>query len=309
MEYRKRMKRVAVLFCLGIATLVQANPKKNITLLLVPREETSVRLGLDLAARYPTLLVSYRLREGQPTSLHGWTGSQWVEITSKNYAAGQFFKMGPEAAILIHPETMSVPDDLIPSAEWCPQVYELSTDQIRPVLHLIGRYYGFDMKDWKWFAARYGQSVEGINPEQLNVHWFDKPMASLFEKSTNPEQAEADLQHWIVLRDSTPAETLSDSSEQDDALCGTNETSSVSGLECPTLSDELLTNSVSEAVVLGAPDVPEENAAVVVTNVVVKTVAETVRVEESTKITQVEEATEAPKVEDASETPNTEETP
>ena len=70
-------------------------------LLLFPHNEQSVKVGLDIAERHESLLVTYKLGAQNTVSLRGWTGTEWVYISVPNYQSGDFFREGPEKAIII----------------------------------------------------------------------------------------------------------------------------------------------------------------------------------------------------------------
>jgi hypothetical protein len=226
-----------------------AGRQDEITLLMVPREEESVRLGIDIANKYPTLLISYKVGANQGVSLHGWTGSQWVHITLDAFHGGGFFKQGPNSALVIEKAGSPVPPAVIPPASWCADASKITTTEMRPLLHLMGQYYDFSFKDWEWFAKRYNLEMDTINPEGLNVAWYHRPMSE--HVKPNEKQGESDLQYWISIR--RPA-VITD--PQDPSVDGeTPMESSEVGVQ-----DNPLTNDAPTAVILGVDDAVEENA-------------------------------------------------
>ena len=245
-------KRKFVQICalvLGLsAWAIGAGRKQEITLVMVPRTEIPVRLGLDLSARYPTLLISYRIAANGNASFHGWTGSQWVNVTPADFTAGQFFKKGPSGALIIVPEGQPYPDHLLPSPDWCPEAYKISTTQVRPMLHLTGKYFDFSAKDWKWFAARYGKKIEDINPEGLNIRWYDKKMVDLFKAKNDlyDDEAQYGTLLWEPVPEEAPVAVEVPAEEEPDLIVEEEVTT------------EILTNQVDAAVIMGAPNVPEE---------------------------------------------------
>ena len=142
--------------CFICSTIISAQTRtEEVTLVIVPREDPTVQLGLDIANRYPTLLISYLIAANGAVSLHGWTGTQWVNIKNEDFKAGTFFKTGPNSALIIENEGGAVSEDLIPSVDWCSDVSKITTTQVRPLIHLVGQYYNFSFKDWQWFSKRY----------------------------------------------------------------------------------------------------------------------------------------------------------
>lgn len=183
------------------ASMSQASRKEEITLVMVPRDDATVKVGLDLAARYPTLLISYLVKPNGAVSLNGWNGNEWVNISLADFKGGNFYKKGPNSALLISSRASVPSADLLPP-DWVDSVFQISTTQRRPLLHLVGQYYDFKYKDWKWFAKRYGYSVDDINPEGLNVAWYDRRLDENLARKNRPEHS--DLQYWSIIRYPAP---------------------------------------------------------------------------------------------------------
>jgi len=233
MKNRPWIKRWAcVVFACGWVVSVQARTEER-TLLLVPREAATTKLGLDLANRYPVLLITYRVAPNGSVSLHGWTGTGWVNITLSNYTSGKFFEEGPNSALLVEKAGVPLPEKLIPPAEWCKDVSKITTTQVRPLLHLTGQYFDFSYKDWKWFAKRFGMEIDAINPEGLNMAWYHRRLDENL-KAGDPASAD-DLHYWVSIRQTVAVEP-----------------EAVEAMEDP------FTNAVPEAVIMGAGDVPAE---------------------------------------------------
>jgi hypothetical protein len=236
-----------LLACSSVCSL--AGRQDEITLLMVPREEGSVQLGMDIANKYPTLLISYKVGANQAVSLNGWTGSQWVHITLDAFHGGDFFKQGPNSALVIEKAGSPIPAALIPPADWCTDASKITTTEIRPLLHLMGQYYDFSFKDWEWFAKRYNLEMDAINPEGLNVSWYHRPMSE--HVMPNDPQGESDLQYWISIRRPVVLTESQEPSADDEAAMVSPE---------ETMQDNPLTNDAPAAVILGADSAAEENA-------------------------------------------------
>ena len=93
------MKKGFILFLVGCG--VWTGCADGRVLLLFPHNEQSVKVGLDIAERHESLLVTYKLGAQNTVSLRGWTGTEWVYISVPNYQSGDFFREGPEKAIII----------------------------------------------------------------------------------------------------------------------------------------------------------------------------------------------------------------
>lgn len=224
----------AVFIC-GLAVSAQAR-RADVTLVLVPREETVTKLAMDMAHRgYSILLVTYQVAPNGAVSLHGWTGKKWVNITLSDYTAGKFFEKGPKSALMVEKPNVPVPEKLIPPVEWCPDAAKITTTQVRPLIHLTGQYFDFSYKDWKWFSKRYGQTLDAINPEGLNMAWYHRRL----DENLKAEDALGadDLRYWVAVRQTVAVELPVENEEADP-----------------------FTNAVPEAIIMGAGDVPEELA-------------------------------------------------
>jgi len=232
------------------ACSVYAGRMEERTLLLIPRKDDAVRVGLDIASRYPTLLLSYKFKGENEISLYGWTGSEWVNVTYEAYKDGAFFREGPDSALIVEQSGSAVPETMLPPEQWCDAVYKISTSDTRPLLHLAGQYFDFSYKDWKWFSDNYHLPLEAINPENHNISWYHRRL------SDNLKNRSAivynDLQYWMVVREPEP----------DLPVIPLNEEETVSVVETnePVLNP--LTNDVAPAVILmsGGESSVETNA-------------------------------------------------
>jgi len=251
------MRRVRLLACIGIASVawwpLVSFGADGITLLLVPREEEPVRsLGMDVAARYPSLLLSYKILPNGTVSLHGWSGTEWVSVTPESYESGAFFSKQPSSAVLVCKADNPVPDELIPNKEWCPAAYKISTTAIRPLLHLLGRHYDYKYEDWKWFADNYKMPINRINPEGLNIRWYHQRLGDRLKKSDFSGEADLKFLSVIFMPQTEPIEQpeiIKDEPGEDPAILNTEPEQAV--------TDNPLTNAVPDAVILGAGEANE----------------------------------------------------
>ena len=196
---------------LGIPS-VQADGR---VLIMVPHDEEMVKVGLDLAVRHPSLLISYRLGAQQTASLKGWTGTEWVYVSVANFLAGDFFREGPDEAIIVESDK-PFPEALVPDASWCERVAKITTDDVRTVVHLAGRALHFEYRDWKWFSERYGLPMAKLNPSQSGIRWYNRRLGDVIGSKIN--RSYQDDKNWVVLR--VPDEVV----ESDDVVAETDQT-------------------------------------------------------------------------------------
>ncbi|MAW40745.1 MAG: hypothetical protein CMF27_07495 [Kiritimatiellaceae bacterium] len=149
-------------------------------LLMVPHEEEMIKVGLDLAERHPSLLISYRLGAQNTAALKGWTGTEWVYVSVENFQSGNFFREGPDEAIIIQ-SYQPFPEGLIPSESWCDGVYKIHSNELRPVIHLVGQALHFKYDDWKWFEKRYDTPISQLNPTESGIHWYNRRLGDVFK--------------------------------------------------------------------------------------------------------------------------------
>jgi hypothetical protein len=254
----KKFKSV-ILVSLVLGSLVStyASRMDEVTLVMVPREDSVIRVGMDIANRYPTLLISYQVGGGGVVSLHGWTGTEWVNVTPEAFKEGAFFNTAPTDAVLVEKDGQPIPEMLVPSEAWCFSVHKISTIDTRPLLHLIGRHYNFKYSDWKWFASNYKLSIEDINPEELNIAWYNKPLGEHLRRKSAAVGA-SDLEYWSIVRQPMDAvEAMADEMLISEEIEQTSDMESLESLE----GEDPLTNSIPSAVILGAGDAAEDLAA------------------------------------------------
>ncbi len=244
------MKKYRILMLWHIAVILvctamhsAAARKDEITLVMVPREDAAVQLGMDIANKYPTLLVSYRLGANDIVSLHGWTGTQWVNVSTEDFLAGSFFRKGPDSTLIVESKGVEVPATLLPPPDWCASVAKITTTEMRPLLHLMGQYYDFSFKDWNWFSKRYNLDLDAINPEGLNVSWYHKRMEDHLKSSE--VKGNSDLQFWVTIRQAMSTER---------SLEAANTESSTAD----EIVSDPFTNDAPSAVIMGAADTPAE---------------------------------------------------
>ncbi len=254
------MKRFGLLVCVlivcGVLSPGLCAASQDITLLIVPREDVPVRVAMDVGTRYPTLVLSYKVMPGGAVSLHGWSGSEWVSVTQESFDSGTFFQSSPGSAMVVEEGAGGAPESLIPSPDWCPEVYRITTTETRPLLHLIGRHYDFKYKDWKWFSAHYKLPLNSINPDGLNVAWYHQRLGENLKKDATI--GSSDLQYFFVVRSPqlTAEAEMELPPEESVEGAASNQVETAE-----SMADNPLTNAAPPAVILGAGDADEAKLA------------------------------------------------
>ncbi|MCF7848954.1 MAG: hypothetical protein K9M45_08905 [Kiritimatiellales bacterium] len=195
---KKSLSQITVVFMLVCIMVVPALAKEqDVSLLVIPRDDTCIRLALDIANNYPVMVLAYNTAGGA-TVLHGWDGTKWVGVTLEAYAQGAFFtSVGPDKVLLVEAVGAPLPENLVPPSSWCPSSAKIVTTVPRTLLLLLGRYYDFPYSHWKWFAKRYGYQLEEINPQGLNIRWYHRRL----DENLARRQAlySNDMQYWTPL--------------------------------------------------------------------------------------------------------------
>ncbi len=236
--------------------------EEGVTLLIVPHEDGPVRVGMDVGNRFPTILLRYQSLPNGTVALQGWSGSEWVRVTASAYGDGSFLPTRPASALLIEKQGGRIPESLIPKEAWCPLVYKVKTAKIRPVIHLLGRHYDFRYKDWKWFSENYELPLNYINPEGLNIAWYQKQLGSHFGGNANAGMS--DLQYLEVVRAPQLQTPVEPDAMEEPVLADKEQVAVPDELAPPAdeetdqmVEDNPLTNAVPPAVILGARDAEE----------------------------------------------------
>jgi len=177
--------------------------KKEITMLVVPREGKAIQIAQDISRRHPILIVSYQQTKNR-LHLDAWNGEGWVEFSEEDYVNGAFFETPPTHTILIESADEPAPDVLIPNGIWCTSGNRLCSTEPHVMIHLLGRYFDFPYLTWKQFSRRYNEPIERINPTLTNLHWWNLYGEDLLDKrdTLDPEQ---DLDKWLFLDIIPPA--------------------------------------------------------------------------------------------------------
>ena len=181
-------------FILLSAQVVRADGR---VLLMIPHEEEMIKVGLDFTERHPSLLISYRLGAQNTAALKGWTGTEWVYVSVANFQSGNFFREGPDEAIIIQ-SNQPFPEGLIPCASWCDDVYKVNSSESRSVIHLVGQALHFKYDDWKWFAKRYNTPIAQLNPTESGIHWYNRRLGDVFKGKRI--SGHEDMLLWEVVR-------------------------------------------------------------------------------------------------------------
>ncbi len=174
----------------------------DITMLVMPREVLPLQIAQDIARRYPVMIVSYQLTQGE-LKIHAWNGDSWVAVPVEDYASGTFFANRPKRAIVVENERLRAPAAVIPNSTWCESATRIASTDPRTLLHLLGLSFDFPFSHWNQFAMRYGFSLEQINPTLENVHWWNLRGDVLIEKRAQRDFS-IDLDKWHYLKPLPP---------------------------------------------------------------------------------------------------------
>lgn len=167
--------------------------RKNITMLVVPREPQAVQVALDLSRYYPVMTVCYQTTRAAPI-LYAWNGEEWVAISVEDYVSGSFFSTRPQRVVLVEKENVPAPDVLIPDGTWCKTGHRLTSASRRVMTHLLGLQFNMPYRYWLQLSERYGIPFEQLNPSLDNL-----PLLHRRGSEKNLSLYEQDMAHWEPL--------------------------------------------------------------------------------------------------------------
>lgn len=217
----------------------------DITMLVMPREVIPLQIAQDISRRYPVLIVSYQLTQGE-LKLHAWNGDSWVAVPVEDYASGTFFANRPKRAIVVENERLHAPAVLTPNSTWCESASRIASTDPRTLLHLLGLSFDFPFSYWNQFAKRYDFALEQINPTLENVHWWNLRGDVLVEKRAQ-RNFSIDLDKWHYLATLPPPVIVPVAMES----------------EAPVAPKKPEVGATAVDITAKAPDVPVEKAPVV----------------------------------------------
>lgn len=212
------LKKLILTLLVVTGTLVPSLAE-DITMIVVPREIKPIRIAQDIARQTPVLLITYQ-EAINGTRLHAWNGETWIAISMKDYVAGHFFTNAPSHTIIVDSQKKPAPDNLIPDGSWCPAGHRLRSTDPRVIIHLLGLHYRFDYPTWKHFAARYGYTVEEVNPGRVNLHWWHYRDDEVIKQYAN-RALDTDLEDWYPLPIHAPKPAAPDHNGLKTARTGT----------------------------------------------------------------------------------------
>ena len=192
------MKKISIIL---VTLFISLNAKAdNISLLMVPDDPDTIKVGLDIASIKPSvILIKYKLGAKNTARLFGWKGTEWIGISNPNYFAGQFFKVAPSKTIIVESE-IGFPDELIPNREWCLNIYKISTLNISSLINLLGTNLDFKYADWKSFSNIYKIPISDLNPNDYNIRWYHRRLPDAIN-AANKNLSNRDIEFWSIIRE------------------------------------------------------------------------------------------------------------
>lgn len=158
------MMAMAAILAAGAGAPAAVAAEQDAVLLVLPARYSVVQVAFDVARRYPSVLVSYQGTDPAP-QLHVWTGYEWLPLGADDYQSGAFLKQFPSRTLFLGG------DDLLPASlrtvqSWCPESAQFPRLETAELINDIGQYLPFTPADWRWFAGRYGLSLENANADK-----------------------------------------------------------------------------------------------------------------------------------------------
>ena len=145
------------------------------SLLVVPARYTTLQLAFDVLAKRNIVLVTYETGVGRSAPvLHVWDGLEWIPISADDYTTFGFLKSPPGNVVLIGDDA-TLPSFLIDGAMTASagNPMQIPHQDTASILNALGKIYGFSVKEWVWFAARYRLQFEDANALRRKTSWYD----------------------------------------------------------------------------------------------------------------------------------------
>ena len=142
-------------------------------LVVIPARQRVVEFGFDLIRRQGVTLVAYQ-QDGADLLLHFWNGREWVALTPAVYFSGNFLLGAPEQVILIGSDTV-LPAMFQTVPDWCRKTARIRSFEVATLVNECGALLNFDVRQWQWFAEKYGLSLTDLNSDRRRWGKYGEP--------------------------------------------------------------------------------------------------------------------------------------
>jgi hypothetical protein len=145
------------------------------TIIVMPARRRMVELANQIARIKDVGLVAYN---SSPTSteplIHIWNGTEWLPISTTEYAAGAFMSGEPKHLLLLG-DNNTLPAALSANPTWCADVHRISSLEIAPLLNEMDKTLKFSARQWKWLAKLNGLVLTDQNVDRRRYGRWGAP--------------------------------------------------------------------------------------------------------------------------------------
>lgn len=190
---KKSAAYVLITMLLFAASGVMAQEAPTPTVLVIPPRYTIVKLGLDMVALRPVLLVS--CQEGNAgTVMHVWNDDpgEWLHLPVDTFRSGEMFRVQPRDIVIVGSD-QDVPGLVVDAARALAPVKRVETLNLVSVINALNESLKFDRNEWRWLAGRYNLTLKDLNSERRRYGKYGPPGGSREEVIMPMAEDEAEI--------------------------------------------------------------------------------------------------------------------
>jgi len=163
----------------GGALIASAQEAPSPTVLMIPPRHTIIKIGLDICALRPAVMITYQDPGGTEPVLHVWNPDprEWVRVSPDTYAAGSMFRSRPREVIVISGQE-GVPEAVREASAALAPVREVNSLDLVSVINALNDSLKFDRGEWRWLADRYGLTLKDVNADRRRYGKYGPPGGS-----------------------------------------------------------------------------------------------------------------------------------
>jgi len=155
---------VTLMFVASSAMAQEQAPRP--TVVVIPPRYTIVKLGMDMVALRPVLLVSCQGSDSDPV-MHVWNDDpgEWIRLSVGTFRSGEMFRVPPREIVLVG-SAQDLPAAVVDAAQELAAVKRVETLNLVSVINTLNESLEFDRKEWRWLSERYNLKLRDLNAER-----------------------------------------------------------------------------------------------------------------------------------------------
>ncbi|MDA0577345.1 MAG: hypothetical protein O3B24_04530 [Verrucomicrobia bacterium] len=140
----------------------------GITLLVIPSRYTVVQFAFDVASKRSMYLLSYdRPAAGGDTRMYAWdkSANKWIEVNESDVSSGALFHEKPSRTVLVG-DHVTLPVSVGAVTDPSGKAQRITSLNLVDIANGLDDVLDFSGSEWKWFAGRYGFTLDDRNSER-----------------------------------------------------------------------------------------------------------------------------------------------